>query len=168
MSNSNLKYRKLTTEDMPDILDITKDIWEWDYLPSVIGRWINDPKCYTFGAFLESKLIAISNVRFLTPDSAWLEGGRVRIDYQKKGIGIELTNEGARYAKEHGALVVQYDTANINLGSIALARRCGFKKKYEFPVFFSYINDPAFNEIKTKDVPGITQISPNEAFEFAI
>lgn len=165
MLTSNIKFRKLTTEDIPDILDISKDIWEGhDYIPFVIENWLKNPKCHTFGVFLDLKLVAFANIRHLAREIVWLEGGRVRAEYQKKGFGIEFINYCLKYAKEHGVKIAQYDTSNRNQGSISLARRFGFNKKNEMPIFYTIFNDSAINEVKMQEVPGIIDISSDEAF----
>jgi GNAT superfamily N-acetyltransferase len=108
-----LFYRKLTTEDIPAIKDISKDIWEGeDYVPQVI-----------------EDMVGFGRVKLFTKDIAWLEGGRVKTEYQKQGIGREMIKYALNYASQVNAKVAQYDTSSKNLGSVALAKYFGFKSK---------------------------------------
>ena len=41
-----LYFRELTFEDIPEILEISKDIWEGDdYIPHVIENWMKYENC---------------------------------------------------------------------------------------------------------------------------
>ena len=126
-------FRKLGTEDIPTINDISKDIWEGgDYVPNIITRWLEDDNCLNYGGFANNEMtemIGFGRVKFFPNGIAWLEGGRVKSSEQKKGIGRELMRYAIDYAREYGSKYAQYDTASENEGSIALARYFGFKRK---------------------------------------
>lgn len=126
-------FRELTTDDIPAIIEISKDIWEGDdYIPDVIARWLNDDDCLNYGGFTNSEktdMIGFGRVKFLSNGIAWLEGGRVKSSEQKKGIGRELMGYAIEYARDHGSKFAQYDTASDNEGSKALAKYFGFQKK---------------------------------------
>lgn len=126
-------FRELTTEDIPAIIEISKDIWEGDdYIPDVIARWLKDDDCLNYGGFTNSEkteMIGFGRVKFLSNGIAWLEGGRVKSSEQKKGIGRELMGYAIEYARDHGSRFAQYDTASDNEGSKALAKYFGFHKK---------------------------------------
>lgn len=83
--------RKLTNSDIPQIIKISQEILEDDdYVPSVIENWLKQEDCLNYGAFedLEKKiLIGFGRVKYFPNGVAWLEGGRVRPSYQRKGIG---------------------------------------------------------------------------------
>ena len=129
----NVYFRELTTEDIPAINEISKDMWDGDdYIPDVIERWLKDDTCLNYGGFTnreKTDLIGFGRVKFLSNGIAWLEGGRVKSSEQKKGIGRELMGYAIDYAREHGSKFAQYDTASDNEGSKALARFFGFQKK---------------------------------------
>ena len=128
-----LFFRELTNEDIPSIKEISKDIWEGeDYVPHVIDNWLNDEHCMNYGAFRDEErkeMVGFGRVKLFNRDLAWLEGGRVKKDYQKKGIGREMIRYAIDYAKTIQVKKAQFDTSSKNLGSIALAKYFGFKKK---------------------------------------
>ena len=133
-----LFFRDLTEKDIPAILDISKDIWEGDdYIPDVIERWLNEDDNLAYGAFLEEEmkeLIGLGRVKIFSNGVAWLEGGRVKITHQKKGIGRDMMKYAIDYAIQAGAKVAQYDTSSRNYGSKSLAKFHGFKEKKRMEV----------------------------------
>jgi len=133
-----LFFRDLTEKDIPSILDISKDIWEGDdYIPDVIERWLNEEDHLAYGTFLDEEmkeLIGFGRVKMFSNGIAWLEGGRVKVSHQKKGIGREQLKFAIDYAIKVGAKVAQYDTSSRNFGSISLAKFHGFKEKKRMEV----------------------------------
>ncbi len=159
-----LYFRDLTNEDIPAILNISKDIWEGDdYIPDVIERWLNEKDHLAYGTFLDKEmkeLIGFGRVKMFSNGVAWLEGGRVKVSHQKKGIGREQLKYAIDYAIKAGARVAQYDTSSRNFGSLSLAKFHGFKEKKRMEVLES-----EFNEIilKEYDFSDIRKISNEEA-----
>ena len=129
----NLYFRELRVSDIPTIKELCKDIWEgYDYVPLVIDDWLKDENSYNYGAFLDEQtknLIGFGRVKILSSDLAWLEGGRVRINYQGKGVGKLLIDHALNFIKKKGIKVAQYDTWSKNYASIALANKFGFHRK---------------------------------------
>ncbi len=140
-----LFFRNLTEKDIPAILDISKDMWEGDdYIPYVIEEWLLEEGNLAYGAFLEEEmknLIGFGRVKMFPNGVAWLEGGRVKITHQKKGIGRDLMKYAIDYAIHAGAKVAQYDTSSNNLGSKSLARFHGFIEKKRMEVLECKINE---------------------------
>lgn len=159
-----LFFRNLTEEDIPAILDISKDVWEGDdYIPYVIEEWLLEEGNLAYGAFLEEEmknLIGFGRVKMYPNGVAWLEGGRVKITHQKKGIGRDLMKYAIDYAIHAGAKVAQYDTSSNNLGSISLARFHGFIEKKRMEVLECKINE--FKESRS-EISEITKINNEEA-----
>ena len=126
-------FRELTTEDIPAINEISKDMWDGDdYIPDVIERWLKDDDCLNYGGFADiekTDMVGFGRVKYLSNGIAWLEGGRVKSSEQKKGIGKELMGYAIECARDHGSKFAQYDTASDNEGSKALAKYFGFQKK---------------------------------------
>ena len=126
-------FRELTPEDIPAIKDISKDIWEGDdYIPYVIHEWLQEKSCMNYGTFIDENktdLIGFGRVKLYNRELAWLEGGRIKVSYQGKGIGKLQLNYAIEYAKKIGAKVAQYDTGSKNFASISLAKHFGFKQK---------------------------------------
>ncbi|MFW9864710.1 MAG: GNAT family N-acetyltransferase [Candidatus Thorarchaeota archaeon] len=141
----NVYFRELTIEDIPAINDISKDIWEGeDYIPHVIQGWLQDENCMNYGTFTDetkTNLIGFGRVKLYNKDIAWLEGGRIKVSYQGKGIGKLQLYYAIEYARKIGAKVAQYDTSSNNFASISLAKYYGFKrKKYMELIEFSSQN----------------------------
>ena len=162
----NLYFRNLTNEDIPAILDISKDIWEGDdYIPDVIERWLNEKDHLAYGTFLDEEmkeLIGFGRVKLFSNGVAWLEGGRVKVSHQKKGIGREQLKYAIDYAIKVGAKVAQYDTSSRNFGSISLAKFHGFEEKKRTEVLESDLSDL---KLKEYDFSTIRKISNEEAKE---
>ncbi len=161
-----LYFRKLTIDDVPAIKEISKGIWEGeDYIPQVIENWLQDQNCMNYGTFIDEKgekLVGFGRVKLFDKEIAWLEGGRVKTEYQKQGIGREMTKYAIDYASSVKIKVAQYDTSSKNLGSVALAKHFGFKKKKSMNVLEAKRTD-----IKPFNTPDIIvrKISAIEAKE---
>ena len=161
-----LHFRNLTKNDIPAILNISKDIWEGDdYIPDVIERWINEKGNLAYGAFLEEEmkeLIGFGRVKIFPNGLAWLEGGRVKVSHQKKGIGRDLMKYAIDYAIRVQAKVAQYDTSSRNFGSLSLAKFHGFKEKKRTEVLEADVSEL---KLKEYDFSDIRKISNKEAKE---
>lgn len=159
-----LYFRDLTKEDIPAILEISKDIWEGDdYIPDVIENWLNEEGNLAYGAFLEEdmkELVGFGRVRIFPNGLAWLEGGRVKITHQKKGIGRDMMGYAIDYAIKVNARVAQYDTSSRNLGSRALAKFHGFQEKKRMEILECNLSD--FKVMKS-DISQVRIISNIEA-----
>jgi GNAT superfamily N-acetyltransferase len=159
-------FRKLTTDDIPAIKEISKDIWEGeDYIPQVIENWLQDKNCMNYGTFLDEKreeMVGFGRIKLFSKEIAWLEGGRVKAEYQKQGIGRKMIKYALDYAKKVKAKVAQYDTSSKNLGSVALAKYYGFKKKKSMNVL-----DAQKKDVKPFKPPSLTirRILGNKAKE---
>ena len=155
-----LYFRDLTEKDIPAILNISKDIWEGDdYIPDVIERWLKEKGNLAYGAFLEEEmkeLIGFGRVKMFSNGVAWLEGGRVKITHQKKGIGRDLMKYAIDYAIQAGAKVAQYDTSSRNLGSKSLAKFHGFKEKKRMEVLECKVSELKLKEHDFSDIRKIT------------
>ena len=160
----DLYFRELSKEDIPAILDISKDIWEGDdYIPKVIERWLQEKDCMNYGTFIDKEkkgLIGFGRIKLFPNGVAWLEGGRVRISHQKKGVGKEQLRYAIEYARKSGAQVAQYDTSSKNYGSIALAEHFGFKMRKRMEVLSCKTEELKIPETQ---LPKITQIDVKEA-----
>jgi GNAT superfamily N-acetyltransferase len=159
-----LYFRDLTNEDIPAILDISKDIWEGDdYIPDVIERWLNEKDNLAYGAFLEEEmkeLIGLGRVKMFPNGVAWLEGGRVKITHQKQGIGRDLMKYAIDYAIQAGAKIAQYDTSSRNFGSKSLAKFHGFEEKKRMEILECKISELKLN---LSDFSQIRKITNEEA-----
>ncbi|NMC05737.1 MAG: GNAT family N-acetyltransferase [Candidatus Lokiarchaeota archaeon] len=129
----DLHFRRLVADDVPAVIDLTKDIWDGnDYMPGVIDRWIQHDESYTFGAFSDQAMhdmVGIARVRWFSQEVAWLEGGRVRPSFQKQGAGIQIAMHALEHVRNQGGKTCLYDTSSANHGSLAIAKRLGFTER---------------------------------------
>ena len=133
-----LYFRELTTDDIPAIKEISKDIWNGeDYIPQVIENWLEDKNCMNYGSFLDGKreeMVGFGRVKLFNKEIAWLEGGRVKAGNQKKGIGKRMIQYALDYALSVRVKRAQYATSSKNIGSNALAKYFGFREKKQMNV----------------------------------
>ena len=164
-----LFFRDLTVNDIPSILDISKDIWEGDdYIPYVIERWLNEKDNLAYGAFLDEarkELIGFGRVKIYPNGIAWLEGGRVKASHQKKGIGRDLMKYAIDYAIKFGAKVAQYDTSSINFGSVSLAKFHGFKEKKRTEVLECDLRELNLKQYDFSDIRAISNEKAKEIYK---
>ncbi|MFX0041945.1 MAG: GNAT family N-acetyltransferase [Candidatus Hodarchaeota archaeon] len=159
-------FRELKSDDIPAIREICKDIWEGhDYVPHVIEEWLDDKDSLNYGAFIdESKkeLVAFNRVKLYNNELAWFEGGRVKLSYQKQGIGKKLANYGINHANKLNVKIAQYATSSKNLGSISVAKHFGFKSKKSMNVL-----DAERKDIKLKGDQSliVEKVSAKEAIK---
>ncbi|WP_457558081.1 GNAT family N-acetyltransferase [Candidatus Harpocratesius sp.] len=172
---SKVVFRKLKAEDLPQVEEISKDIWDGqDYVPKVFHEWLKDPEGYTFGLFLPNnsefkeqilELIAIGRVKFISKEIAWMEGGRVKKSYQQRGIGKILTEHAIQVAVNRGSKIIQYATYTENTGSIALALRFGFTTKNTMIFLKAEVNNLKLDCVEIDE--NFSNITPDQAFKFA-
>ncbi|MHA1584741.1 MAG: GNAT family N-acetyltransferase, partial [Promethearchaeota archaeon] len=114
-------------------------------------------------------------IRWYGNEMGWLEGGRIRPDFQKKGIGRRHIEHSIKIAHEKGVKSVAYDTwasrdnpddKNIeqNHGSIALAKFFGFKQMDYVDFTMGDLKDIKFPNISDK-AKDFHHVSKEEAFD---
>jgi len=164
-----LYFRELTIDDISAIEEISKDIWEGeDYVPQVIENWLKDENCMNYGAFKDrerKEMVGFGRVKLFNKELAWLEGGRVKVDYQKKGIGRGMIKYAIDYAKNQHAKIAQYDTSSKNLGSNALAKDFGFKRKKSMNVLDANRNDINITQSPSLEVKMVSAKKAKELYK---
>jgi GNAT superfamily N-acetyltransferase len=127
------KFKKLSSDDYDDIVDISKDIWEGsDYLPGIFHKWINDSGYFLGIVDVEKeKVIGTSKFSILSDNTGWLEGLRVHKDYRGLKLGRLLSEKIIEIAKEaysKGIInKIAYSTHISSKESISLMDSLGFK-----------------------------------------
>ena len=159
-------FRELTIEDILVVKDISKDIWDGDdYVPDVIEKWLQEENCMNYGTFkdeLKTEMVGFGRVKLINNDIAWLEGGRIKVSYQRQGIGRKQMGYAIDYAYKVNAKVAQFDTSSKNYGSISLAKYYDFKRKKSMNVLDADRSEIKLIETKNHE---IRIISPDEAKE---
>lgn len=122
--------RKLTDEDMGDILEISRHVWEGhDYLPSTAKEWLHDPNCNFCGVEVDNHIVAVGNLRLLEDGhTGWLEGLRVHPDHRGKGFANDITTFFVQKAADLRLRRLRYTTSTENAASLKLAKMARFKK----------------------------------------
>ena len=111
-------FRIYKESDLPDIIEITKDIWEGnDYLPKRIGEFLTDPHSHPCVIELDNKVISVGNMRFINDDIVWLEALRTHPEYRAKGLAKTLTSELFKLGKSMGAKQAWLMTSQSNMAT---------------------------------------------------
>ena len=121
-----------------------------------------------YGVFLDEKrekMVGFGRVKLFNKEIAWLEGGRVRIDYQKQGIGREMLKYAIDYASSMKVKIAQYDTSSKNIGSVALAKYFGFKRKKSMNVLGAKRDEIKPFKTPSIDVRKITALQAKELYK---
>lgn len=153
-------YRRLNHEDLDDIRDISKYIWEGtDYLPSVFHEWVDDDKGFFMGAVDDAtgKVIGVGKYSILYDGSGWLEGLRVHKDYRNQKIGkqlsISLFDMALRDYKENKIKRIAFATHASNIESISIMKKLGFNLEQQYILIYKNYNHALKpNSIKDFDV----------------
>jgi ribosomal protein S18 acetylase RimI-like enzyme len=118
------KFRQARPEDIPQIVSFTKNTWSWgDYLPRVIGGWVERGEAYVLEE--GGEVLAVAGMR-LVGESAYLQGLRVRPEHRGRGVGTEMTILMAEEAKRRGARVATLLVAEWNTPSLKAVAKAGF------------------------------------------
>lgn len=118
-----------------------------------------------YGTFKDEKkteLIGFGRVKLYNRDIAWLEGGRIKVSYQRQGIGRKQLKFAIDYAIKVGAKVAQYDTGSNNFASISLAKHFGFKQKKRMDLVEAQSDDI---KITRNIVPKLEKLNAKEVKE---
>jgi ribosomal protein S18 acetylase RimI-like enzyme len=102
--------RPASPDDIDAIATWTKDTFSWgDYIPDVLGRWLDDPESEVIVCTLENDdaPIALSRTQMLSPTEGWLSGARVHPDHRRSGLGSAMNRHGVEWARSRGARVVR-------------------------------------------------------------
>lgn len=130
--------RRLREEDMDDILEISRHVWEGhDYLPSVADEWLHDPSCNFYGVEVDDHIVAVGNLRVLEDGkTGWLEGLRVHPERRGKGFANDITMFFVQKAASLRLQRLRYTTSTENAASLKLAKTAGFKKVLRMAVLW--------------------------------
>ena len=110
-----------------DILSFCKDTFSWgDYIHEVWNSWVKDGGLVVY----EDNKTAIAMCHAVKYDSErmlWIEGIRVKEEFRKKGIAIQLIKHFEKIAKDSGILQANMLIETENLSSLNLAKKLNYK-----------------------------------------
>lgn len=145
-----LVCRPALPKDTPDILELTKTIWDGnDYVPYVWQEWLDDPQGLLAVAELGGRVAGCSKLSLLAPGSWWLQGLRVDPALQGRGIASRLHKYLLDYWLAHCDGALRLGTASFRLPVQHLCERTGFRKAGEF----TYFSSPALDECASRFTP---------------
>ncbi|OGO32999.1 MAG: hypothetical protein A2Z16_14165 [Chloroflexi bacterium RBG_16_54_18] len=137
----NIVCRPAQPEDTPDVLELTKTIWEGhDYVPEVWDEWLADNQGQLLVAELDGKVLGISKLSRLSPEDWWMQGLRVHPQYEGQGIASQLTDATLQAWLEIGSGTVRLGTASFRLPVQHICSRLGFTKVSELAPFYAPAN----------------------------
>lgn len=131
-----IKIRPATMEDKEAVLHISNSAWnddeEFDYIANIFDQWVTNGKGDFVVAEYDGKLAGCARLTRLTPQDAWLEGLRVGLEYQGKGIGKALNQYFI--AQHTNYKTMRLSTFIENKASIHIMERKGFQPNVGFRI----------------------------------
>ena len=128
--------RDYVTSDFDDLLEISKHIWDGeDYLPHRIDTYLKDPHSFPMVCEVDGRVLSIANLHFLSPSVAWLEAIRTHPDARGKGYATRLAEAMTSKAIGLGAKEMWLLVNTVNVASVKVAEKIGFKKCDEVKMF---------------------------------
>jgi len=140
MNSSRLPIvcRPANADDTPDVLELTKTIWEGhDYVPEVWEEWLADTQGQLLVAEFDRKVLGISKLSRLSPEDWWMQGLRVHPQFEGRGIASQLTDATVQAWVETGSGTVRLGTASFRLPVHHMCNRLGFEKVSELAPFYA-------------------------------
>lgn len=124
-----MRFRPATRDDIDEIISFTTDTFEWgDYVPAMIGEWINDTSGCVMVAVDDSGIVGLARVILLSETEAWSHAARIRPDRRGEGIAGELADVLLDWARGHGALIIRLLVEDDNEASVRQVGKKGLRK----------------------------------------
>jgi GNAT superfamily N-acetyltransferase len=124
--------------DTPDVLELTRTIWEGsDYVPEVWAEWLEDYNGTLAVAQYGKHVVGLYKLSRLSPGEWWLQGLRVHPDYERRGIASRLHDYLLATWNRSGDGVLRLATASFRAPVQHLCDRTGFKKVGEFTPYIA-------------------------------
>jgi RimJ/RimL family protein N-acetyltransferase len=121
------EIRQAAPGDKEQILAISAQIWDGDdYLPRVVDQWLVEETGEFSVALLGDRVVGFSKLSEIVPGYGWLQGARVDVTIQGRGIGRALTQHHIELAGKLGIATLAMATDSDNTASRTLAERMGF------------------------------------------
>ena len=125
--------RAASIKDKPQILEISKTIWEGrDYILKTIDDWLDPKTGRVIIIEKDGEIRAFTKITYINEDVGWLEGLRVKEKYRGNGYASWLTELCVEQGKELGLSVLRFACHRKTKGSIRSGLKHGFTKKGEF------------------------------------
>lgn len=133
----NIKYRKLTISDKPELKKLVDDIcfdkndsiFFMPYTEEEYENYIGEVNGVMIGVFDNDKLIGFGALLKESEDKYELDGCIIKPEYRNMGLQKELINKRIQFAKKNGANNISVMAHPENLVSLNNLKKCGFSKK---------------------------------------
>jgi len=128
-TRAELRIRQAQPEDQAALEAIASQIWDGnDYLPRVIGDWLNDPHDGFFVATLRDQVVGVTKITRLAEGEWWLEGLRIDPAFQGQGYARIMHHFAINHVRQHGTGIVRFSTGSTNDAVHRLAGETGFER----------------------------------------
>jgi len=128
--------RPALPKDTPEVMKFTQQIWEGeDYIPRVWQDWLNDYGCFLTVAEYDGQIVGIGRLTQLSPDEWWLEGLRIRPQYQGRGFASHLHQYILSYWERKAGGTIRLGTASTRKKVHHLCEKNGFSRIAEFTLY---------------------------------
>lgn len=118
--------------DREAVLAFCAHTWDdGDYIAGAWDEWMADPSGVPLVGVLAGTPVALTYVKLVAPDEAWLEGMRVDPRYRRSGFGRIMTSRALVTARDRGAVVARLMTDSDNVASQGMIARFGFVRVAE-------------------------------------
>lgn len=151
MTTDEILVRRAMPEDRSQIVNLSSQIWDDDYLPKVVDEWLAEEAGEFSVALLNDEVVGFSKLSELGPGHGWLQGARVSPAFQGRGVGRALTRHHIDLARARGIHTLRMATDSDNTASRTLAAKMGFFLAGEF---VRYRSEP-LPAAEALDVPAV-------------
>ncbi len=150
-----LEVRDARDADRDAVLAFCERAWgdEGDYIAEVWDAWLADARDALLVGVVDGQPVALSHVRLIAPDEAWIEGVRVAPEAQRRGVGRVMVSRSLVRAREMGASVVRLFTHSTNDTSQRLFTSFGFSKVAELAGYVADALSPDPEEAARQRAP---------------
>ena len=161
---SALVCRPALPLDTSQVMALTREIWDGhDYVPYVWQDWLADPIGLLVVAEYEGRVVGMVKLSRKGPGEWWLEGLRVHIDYQGRGIASHLHDYIVGYWQSRPGRVLRLATSSARLPVHHLCLRTGFLKLGAYRIYSA----PAIKDKRHAFSP-VLENQLSEALDYAI
>lgn len=157
-----LKIRPATLKDKDIVIDFSKRSWnsndgEFDYIPLVFDKWVNDKEGQFVIAELNGKPVGCAKLTCLKPNIAWLEG--LRVDNTKQGLGIGKALQKHFIDQRENFENVRLSSFIENYASLHIIKKRGFEEKARFTIYEAEVKESLPINFDVKVITDITTVS---------
>jgi GNAT superfamily N-acetyltransferase len=131
--DSEIEVRDARPEDREAVYAFCAGTWGdgGDYISDVWDTWLAEQDGAVLVGVRDGRPVALSHVRMLASEEAWIEGVRVAPEARRLGIGRVMVSRSLARARAMGATVARMFTGATNVASQALFTRFGFMRVAE-------------------------------------